>query len=145
MAQICIFYILDKLFQSISFRNKIFKFAKAKLMQVNLANFIWVFLKVLNSWNIMYESAFVCSGWKHHHWSFVNTTYLFQAFTIIFPTLFPVNNPKNASGIFSKPSTIVSWVLIFPSFTHCAIWVMPSFQRFAHLETMKPSNLSCWN
>jgi prostaglandin reductase 1 len=35
----------------------------------------------------------------------VNTTYLFQAFTIIFPTLFPVNNPKNASGIFSKPST----------------------------------------
>ena len=87
----------------------------------------------------------MCSGWKHHHWSFVSTTYLFQAFTIIFPTLFPVNNPKNASGIFSKPSTMVSWVLIFPSFTHCAIWVMPSFQRFAHLETIKPSILSCWN
>ena len=31
-------------------------------MQVNLAKFIWVFLKVLNSWNIMYESDF-CVLW----------------------------------------------------------------------------------
>ena len=46
---------------------------------------------------------------------YIITLLFFQAFTIIFPRFDPVNNPMNASGIFSNPSMIVSSYFIFPS------------------------------
>jgi len=52
-------------------------------------------------------------------------------FTNCLPRFVPLNNPRNASGVFSKPSTIVSSYFNLPSCSHCVSAATPVGNSFA--------------
>lgn len=52
-------------------------------------------------------------------------------FTSCLPRFVPLNKPRNASGVFSKPSTIVSSYFNLPSCSHCVNAATPVGKSFA--------------
>lgn len=101
----------------------------------------------LRNWGVSFSFCFRCEklirslmGKRHIHFpratQFSPCTHFVYCersatFTSCLPKFSPVNSPKNAFMVFSKPSTICSVYFSCPFFSHCANCRVPSSKRSA--------------